>query len=122
MTHWTRKRPRPNKANSRTDGGRQGPARPPVPPAGLTVQNKAHLRRTGRGEGPQGRPGRHRWARACETKPICPAPTGKGDGWQRRKRYRRWERACETNPIPGVRRARWIWNRQLRVAKPLRGR
>ena len=32
MTHWTRKEPRPNKANPRTDGRGQGPPRLPVPP------------------------------------------------------------------------------------------
>ena len=57
MAHWTRKRPRPNKANSRTDGSGQGPARLPVPPVGA-------LR---------------------ETKPICPRSDRPRHGWQRRR-------------------------------------
>ena len=48
MTHLTRKRPRPNKANSRTDNSGHGPARLPAPPVGPTVRNKANLPRTDR--------------------------------------------------------------------------
>ena len=52
MTNRARKRPRQNKANSRTDSREQGSASLPVPPTGPIVQNKANLpssRGNGRG-------------------------------------------------------------------------
>ncbi|MCX5643135.1 MAG: hypothetical protein NTZ17_00370 [Phycisphaerae bacterium] len=58
MMNWTRKRPRQNKANGRTDSGGQEAAGLPVPPVGPGVRNKAN------------------W----------PAPTGRVAGWQDRKR------------------------------------
>jgi hypothetical protein len=81
-TNWTCQRPRPNKANSRTD--RNGPGPTGLPPLGPSVRNKPNCPRAGRnGPGRQSRPCRPRWGQACETKPIAPergegqAPSGK---------------------------------------------
>ena len=78
MMNWTRKEPRQNKANFRTDGNGRGPARLPAAPAGPVVLKKPiGPGLTGRGAGcrcplgpvvqtkPIGRHGR-RWARAGE--------------------------------------------------------
>ena len=46
--NWTRKGPRQNKANSRTDSDGRGTARLPVSPVGPTVRNKANWPRTDR--------------------------------------------------------------------------
>ena len=64
---------RTNKANLPPGSKGWEPERPPVPPVGAIVRNKANLPGpTESGTGGQRRVWGRRWGQACETKPIRP--------------------------------------------------
>jgi hypothetical protein len=72
MTSWRHNRPRPNKANSRSNNSGQGPARLPVPPIEPIVRNEANFQSaTGAGEYGRGLPAKSWLGPLVQTKPIA---------------------------------------------------